>query len=117
MGGEIGGGPLLPWLAVPHAASLLLPGCWLLTARKAPQDALCHFRIAASPMGMAPTLFRPDPPLAAPVCRHFAPCTHTHTYLACLPTHLPADYGDPNLQQLILLLPKDEVMRKITQVR
>ena len=29
---------------------------------------------------------------------------------------MPADYGDPNLQQLILLLPKDELMRKITQV-
>lgn len=28
----------------------------------------------------------------------------------------PADYADPNLEQLTVLLPKDELMRKVTQV-
>ena len=62
-------------------------------------------------MGVAsPNLTRPGP--TWPIL-----CATLHTHISCVPTLLPADYGDPNLQQLILLLPKDEVMRKITQVR
>ena len=73
-----------------------LPACWL-----------------AQPPSPRPSRL-PSPTLLAQLILSFFLPVHSR-FLFLLSS--PADYSDPNLEQLASLLPKDELMRKITQVQ